>query len=97
MENQNNNYKNALERVKKIKGFYGHLTVYIIVNAIILIIKFAEHGMDGLINNSHKIFLFWGVGLLIHWFNVFGINVILGKDWEKRKIDEYMNNQDKWE
>lgn len=35
----------------------------------------------------------WGVGILFHWLGVFGFNKLgLGKEWEERKIRDYMND-----
>ncbi|MBT8188621.1 MAG: 2TM domain-containing protein, partial [Croceitalea sp.] len=36
----------------------------------------------------------WGIGLIAHGLNAFGYNPILGKDWEERKIKEFMNSSD---
>ena len=43
--------------------------------------------------------LFWGIGLLAHGTSVFGSNLIFGKEWEERKIQEFMNKDknQKWE
>ncbi|PIE48413.1 MAG: histidine kinase [Flavobacteriales bacterium] len=95
---QNPNYTYALKRVKQIKSFYTHLAVYIIVNAFLLSRDYYEHGINGFHDNSFNTLLFWGVGLAIHWFSVFGVNIILGKNWEQRKIKEYMDKpKDQWE
>jgi len=35
------------------------------------------------------------LGLFFHWFGVFGMEKIgLGKDWEEKKINEYLKKQD---
>jgi hypothetical protein len=33
---------------------------------------------------------FWGIGLLGHWFSVFGRDIFFGKNWEEKKIQELM-------
>ena len=33
----------------------------------------------------------WGIGLAFHAFGAFGKDLILGKNWEERKIREYMD------
>ncbi len=41
---------------------------------------------------------FWGIGLLAHGLSVFLPTMILGNDWEERKIKEIMNKENsKWE
>jgi hypothetical protein len=90
------NYKNeqaylkAKEQVKEIKGFYAHLTVFILVMPFIIYInlEFVPH---------YHWFWFslfgWGIGLFSHWLGVIGIKKFgLGKDWEERKIKEFMEN-----
>ena len=84
-------YQLAKKRVKKIKGFYSHLTVYCIVIPIIIFtnLKFEPH--------FHWFWfsaLGWGIGLFCHWLNVFGFKILgLGKSWEERKIKELMEEQ----
>ena len=81
-------YIQAKKRVQKIKGFYTHLTVYCFVIPIIIFanLKFEPH--------FHWFWfslLGWGTGLIIHWVNVFGFNLLgIGKNWEDRKIKEMM-------
>lgn len=86
---QEEKYIKAKKRVQDIKGFYAHLVVTILVIPFLIFINlrfvpefhwfwFAVGGMT--------------LGLLIHWFTVFGYNILgLGKDWEDRKIREIMN------
>ncbi|WP_225942020.1 2TM domain-containing protein [Sporosarcina limicola] len=35
----------------------------------------------------------WGIGIVVHGFSVFGGRLFFGADWEKRKIDKYMNRK----
>jgi len=42
----------------------------------------------------------WGIGIISHAIGTFSLNPFFGKDWEKRKIKEYMekeNDQRKWQ
>ena len=84
-------YERAQKRVKDIKGFYIHLVVYcvIIPGIIFFNLKYTP---------QFKWFWFsllgWGIGLFFHWFGIFGVNFLgFGKDWESRKIEEYMNEK----
>ncbi|QTD37816.1 2TM domain-containing protein [Polaribacter batillariae] len=95
-------YLLAKKRVEKIKGFYVHLAVYIIVNIFISAIIIyglasdsnGEYGFKGAITHfgTYSTWLFWGIGLFFHWLGVFGTNLFFGKDWEKKKIEKYMND-----
>ncbi|WP_427874887.1 2TM domain-containing protein [Flavobacterium sp. MMS24-S5] len=105
---QDENYNAAYIRVKKLKGFYSHLKVYIIVNIIIIVSSLTRDnsnvGLDfsGLTEwHTYSTALFWGIGLLAHGLSVFGTDWFFGSDWEKRKIQKYMEkdtaNKNKWE
>lgn len=96
MENYNENdfkYLEAVKRVKRIKGFYIHLLVYICVNSFIVYINFQDlkPGESYFQWQNFLTLLFWGVGLAAHGLSVFLPNFILGKDWEEKKIRELMD------
>ena len=92
MENYNQNeikYLEAQKRVKKLKGFYIHATVYVLVN-LFIIADNVKKGMDLADMNNYWTAIFWGVGLLGHGLSVFLPTFILGKNWEEKKIKELM-------
>lgn len=88
-------YEAARKRVKKLKGFYIHLLVYLVVNVMIIYANYTYS------KNNTSLFEFrnfstafwWGIGLVAHGLNVFTIDLIFGKEWEKRKIRELMNSE----
>jgi len=94
-------YQQALKRVKRIKGFYTHLMVYIVINAMLLIANYKNS--DANENfwrwQSFNTLFFWGIGLTVHGLSVFLPSFMMGKDWEERKIKELMEKekQNKWE
>lgn len=80
--------KHARERVAQIKGFYIHLTVFVLVMTGLVILDVMK-GEGWWVQWP---LLGWGLGVLGHAFAVFGgggPNIFA--DWEKRKIKEYMN------
>lgn len=87
MEN-NIKYLEAKKRVKRIKGFYIHALVFVLVNAFILVLKYLK--TDNIEFHVWGIGL-WGIGLFIHGLSVFLPNFILGSDWEEKKIRELMD------
>ena len=94
-------YQEALKRVKKIKGFYTHAIVYVIINIMIVIINI-QNLNEGETYFQFKNFMtafFWGIGLLAHGLSVFVPNWIMGQNWEDRKIKEFMEKEkaNKWE
>lgn len=94
-------YQEALKRVKKIKGFYTHLLVYVVINLAILITTYTNNDADENFwrwQTFNTVF-FWGIGLLAHGLSVFLPSTLLGKNWEERKINELMEKEknNKWE
>jgi len=92
-------YLKAKEKVKKIKGFYSHLTVYILVN-IFLIILFNHNFNDNFWSfGTFSTAFFWGIGLAFHALGVFGPDLIFGKSWENKMMKKYMDKEknDRWE
>ena len=90
-----NSYSLAKKRVKKIKGFYIHLTVYLVYNILFIIKNTTAAGWSGFKGTITTISLFWGVGLLFHWYGVFGKNFLFSKEWEETKIIELMDKDRK--
>ena len=90
-------YQEAQKQVKKIKGFYTHLIVFILVN-IYVIIKKTQHIDEGeTIWHAFKLAFFWGIGLVFHGLKTFDIIPYFGKNWEERKIKEMMDKEKKQE
>lgn len=88
-------YDNALKRVRKIKGFYTHLIVYIVINIMIIVLNTQnlKPGESYFQWNNFATALFWGIGLAAHGLSVFIPAIVLGRDWEERKIKELMEKQ----
>lgn len=95
MENYNNEkLKRAKKKVNEIKGFYIHLTVYILVNIFILVNIYRN--TDNFWIWPHFITLFsWGIGLTFHAAKTFGFNPIFGKGWEERQIQKFIEEDKK--
>jgi len=95
--------KQARKRVESIKGFYKHLAAYLLVNVFLLLMKAInlEPGEDFWHWSTFVTAVSWGIGLLAHGLAVFGRNIFFAKDWEERKIQEFMerekNKTNKWE
>ncbi|NND16214.1 MAG: 2TM domain-containing protein [Eudoraea sp.] len=105
---QSQKFIEAKKRVDAIKGFYHHLTAYIIVNLALIFIRvpvilfFADKGgdaatvevVDWLDWNIVLTPVLWGIGLLIHGLVVFGKNSGYIRKWEERKIQEILREED---
>ena len=94
-------YEEAVKRVKKIKGFYTHALVYVVINIMVVIanVQNYEPGESFFQFKTFMTAFFWGIGLLAHALSTFLPYFILGKDWEARKIKELMEKEkaNKWE
>ena len=94
-ETSNLKYIRAKNRVEKLKGFYNHLVIYVIVNLIITGFKVSNNldswtsfKNDLLSINVLSVWSVWGVILLIHF-----ISLKYGQGWEERKIEELMSRE----
>ena len=86
-------YYKAQQIVKKKKGFYSHLSIYLIVNLVFLIISY----MDGQGFQWLYICLFWAIGLIPHYFSVFGFpgkQKVLSNEWEEKEIQKELDKME---
>lgn len=102
LNNPDSEYEMAYRKVKKIKGFYIHLMVYVLVNAFIIISSMNRNSFqngDFLNWQTYSTALFWGIGLVAHGLSVFGRNIFFGENWEEKKIKQFMDKEksQKWE
>ncbi len=81
-------YQRAKEKVANIRGFYGNLMAYIIVIPFLAYLNYRTTDFLWVIFPAFG----WGLGLVVNGLHAFGINPLFGKDWEERKIKEYMND-----
>jgi hypothetical protein len=84
-------YFKAKKRVEEIKGFYGNLTSYIVVNCVLFVIN--------IVTSPQYLWFFWtllgwGIGVVFHGIKVFNYMPFIGKDWEERKIKEFMEKEE---
>lgn len=88
-------YKEAQKEVKRIKGFYTHAIVYVAVNIFIVFLNIRDlkAGESYFHWGNFTTAIFWGFGLLAHGLSVFLPSIILGKNWEERKIKEFMERE----
>ncbi|MFK7832364.1 MAG: 2TM domain-containing protein [Winogradskyella sp.] len=97
MKTQDTNLKyiKAKDRVEKLKKFYNHLAVYIIINIVITGFKLSN-SLDSWASFTNDFFSIsvlsswtvWGIVLLIHF-----ISVTFLQGWEERKIEALMEKE----
>ena len=83
----------AKQRVADLKKFYGGLMSYAVV---ILVLAVVNYYVD---EWRYPWFLWaafgWGIGIIFNAIKLFGRNPFLSKNWEERKIKEFMDNDRK--
>ena len=87
MNTEDNRYQKAKKRVEALKGFYVHLTVYVLVNLLLCTIN--------LLTSPGRLWFYWpllgwGIAVALHALRVFGAGLGLGTEWEEKKIAEMM-------
>lgn len=102
MENQEPiiKYNRAKSKVEKLKSFYTHLSIYLVVNTGITLLKvwgsfgsWDEFTDEFLTFDILSSWVVWGLLLSIHAFAVFILPNLLGYDWEERKIEKFMEEE----
>ncbi len=96
-------YKQAKLRLKEERAFYVHVGVYVVTNiALIIFFLTSKQYLDNWSFwwlSSLRPFL-WGIGVVIHGLWTYRRNIkwlkytIYNKQWEERKIREFMNDDD---
>ncbi len=91
----------ARQRVDELKGFYVHLTVYIVVNTFISTSKILGNLENGESFNeaffdlgTFFVWGAWGIGLGFHAAKIFGYS-LFSKDWEQRQIQKYIEEDER--
>lgn len=88
----NNRYEQARRRVEEKKGFYKHLGTYVIVITFFFLINIFTSGYLWFIFPA----LGWGIGLVSHYFRVFGLPGMGGseEEWEQREMERELRRLD---
>lgn len=89
--NQDQKFLQAQKRVKRLKGFYVHATVYFFVNAFIILSCVIDNPTSLFTLDPYMTAFFWGIGLAAHGFAVFGQDFFLGRNWEEKEIQKILN------
>ncbi|WP_310557089.1 2TM domain-containing protein [Flavobacterium sp.] len=84
------NYQKAYKKVQDIKGFYSHLTSYIVVMCVVVFVNLKY-------TPDHLWFFYpmlgWGFGVAGHAMSAFNYIPFLGKDWEEKKLQQYIEEE----
>jgi MFS-type transporter involved in bile tolerance (Atg22 family) len=86
---QSEEYHEAKRKVTKLRGFYRQLGLFVIINAVLIILNLIMSPGNFWF---YWVTLFWGIAIVWQAYDVFG-NRMLGKEWEEKKIQEYMEKK----
>ena len=83
-------YRRAKKQVDEIKGFYGHLISFVLVMALLIYINLKY--------TPEYLWFFWsmfgwGIGLFCHALRVFNWFPFLNKEWEEKKIKQFIEEE----
>lgn len=104
MDSNSEEYKyiKAKSKVGKLKSFYRHITIYVISIIVLIlarvILKNTEETsvLYAIFDYSADVtVIIWGFAVVLHAFLAFGLDKILGKNWEAKKITEYIDEDHK--
>jgi len=83
-------YDLAKNKVIKIRSFYASLIMYCVMTPFFIILNLRT-------SPNYYWFFFpmigWGFGLLVQGLNAFKNNLFLGKDWEQRKLKQFLEEE----
>ncbi|MBT8252975.1 MAG: 2TM domain-containing protein, partial [Bacteroidia bacterium] len=86
-------YLRARKHVDELKEFYYSLISYMVVIPILFFIWYQFTPFT--IQWFWFPLVFWGLGLIFHAYKVFVNDGVFGRNWERKKIEEYMREEDK--
>ncbi len=83
-------YRRARRRVRRVMAFYRHLTTFVTVTLLLLVVDIVTGPEDFWVQ---WVALIWGIILLIHFLNVFAFDAILGREAEKRMLERELHKR----
>jgi len=79
----------AWRRVRALRIFYSHLTVYIVINFVLFLIDSSTPGPAWF----YAPLIGWGLILVLHGLHAYELLPWMTHDWEQRKVRELMENR----
>lgn len=93
-------YLRAKKKVEALKGMYGHIGVYVVLNTFMILFNanvFNSKPIDFSGFGTYFTAIMWGIGLFFHIVyvvSIFYFNSNFIKKWEEQKIEEIINKQE---
>ncbi len=79
----------AWRRIKKLRLFYNHLTIFTIVNFILLLVDVSTPGAPWF----YQVLLGWGLFVGLHAAHTYELLPWTNRDWEQRKVAELIEER----
>ncbi|NRD19685.1 2TM domain-containing protein [Winogradskyella eckloniae] len=88
-------YRKAKEKVRRVKIFYLHLALYLVVVALLLYNLYIVSGpyKNNIISLNLSVLVAWTVFISLHGINVFKRKQIFNKNWEDEKIKGFLKEE----
>jgi uncharacterized protein (DUF486 family) len=84
-------FRDAKRQVARLKGFYVHATVFVLVLLGLLTVNV----WSGPPYWVQWVFVGWGIGMIGHAIGVFGHRLGWSSNWEARKLKQLMDAKPK--
>lgn len=79
----------ARRRVHALRGFYSHLTIYVIVNFVLFMIDSTTPGPAWF----YAPLIGWGMVVCLHGLHAYEMLPWTTQDWEERKVRELIDSR----
>lgn len=79
----------AWRRIRSLRLFYNHLTIFVIVNFILLLIDVSTPGTPWF----YQVLLGWGMFVGLHAAHTYELLPWTNRDWEQRRVKELIEER----
>lgn len=83
-------YEKAKKKANNIRAFYYQLTAYCVIIPVLIFINLT------FVPEFHWFWfsmIGWGTGVIMHGMEAFDLNPFLGKNWEERKLKQFVEEE----
>ncbi len=83
-------YRAARRRVRRVMGFYRHVTTYVSVLLLLLAVDIVTGPDEFWVQ---WVALIWGIFLAMHFLNVWVFDAVIGRDAERRMVERELRKR----
>ncbi|MDO8615565.1 MAG: 2TM domain-containing protein [Dehalococcoidia bacterium] len=89
-EEADQDLRRAKRRVRRVMGFYRHLSTFVSVLLVLLAIDIVTGADEFWV---HWVALIWGIILALHFLNVWVFDAVLGGEAERRMVEQELRKR----